>query len=357
MKTAKPTFRQRVINAAAAVLKQDKEVGLLEVFQKLWFLEPVHVAEWKNGNEHLTPIEPHIQCGEKKFNDTIRIFHEWVQEQELEPFEFLYLRNGRNGAEPLQVTRDDNHQREMMYRTHFRPKGLSNKQKQKIESKANKVPDLKVFVLTSDESECVECEAKLLRGDFLFLEKKEVLCLSCADLDHLEFLPSGDAAMTRRSKKHSSLAAIVVQFNRRRKRYERQGILVTSEAITKAETECFADADVRAERREKDAKRRKQDDAELVKNMTTVICQQYPGCSVQEANEIARQTAVRGSGRVGRSSAGRALEVNAIKLAVRAWVRHQHTDYDALLMKGVERHEARRMISETMEAVLASWAE
>lgn len=36
------------------------------------------------------------------------------------------------------------------------------------------------------------------------------LCLGCADVDHLEFLPSGDAAVTRRTSKHSHLDSYAV---------------------------------------------------------------------------------------------------------------------------------------------------
>ena len=61
------------------------------------------------------------------------------------------------------------------------------------------------------------------------------LCLACADLDHLEFLPSGDAALTRRSRKYSKLAAVVLKFSKARKRYERKGLLVEQQAIAKAE--------------------------------------------------------------------------------------------------------------------------
>ena len=64
------------------------------------------------------------------------------------------------------------------------------------------------------------------------LEKERgALCLECADLDHLEFLPSGDAALTRRASTHSRLKAVVVQFSRARRRYERQGVLIESEAL------------------------------------------------------------------------------------------------------------------------------
>ena len=71
------------------------------------------------------------------------------------------------------------------------------------------------------------------------------MCLACADMEHLVFLPSGDAAVTRRAKKHSTLSAVVLKWNRARKRYERQGLLVESEALEQAEKECLADAEVR----------------------------------------------------------------------------------------------------------------
>jgi hypothetical protein len=40
---------------------------------------------------------------------------------------------------------------------------------------------------------------------------------------------------------------------------------------------------------------------------------------------------------------------------VRASVRHLDTEYDALLMAGVARHEARTRVAAVIEGVLASW--
>jgi hypothetical protein len=65
---------------------------------------------------------------------------------------------------------------------------------------------------------------------------------------------------------------------------------------------------------------------------------------------------LRGSGRVGRSAAGRSLDEEALTLAVVASVRHEDTDYDLLLMSGISRHEARDQIRETVDRVLASWS-
>jgi hypothetical protein len=63
----------------------------------------------------------------------------------------------------------------------------------------------------------------------------------------------------------------------------------------------------------------------------------------------------RSSGRVGRSAAGRALEENAVTLAVVASIRHENTPYDELLMAGVARSEARDQIREQLDQVLESW--
>ena len=63
-------------------------------------------------------------------------------------------------------------------------------------------------------------------GDLLIMDDAGPLCLACADTDHLVFLPSGEAALTRRAKKASGLSAVVVRWSRTRKRYERQGLLV-----------------------------------------------------------------------------------------------------------------------------------
>ena len=68
------------------------------------------------------------------------------------------------------------------------------------------------------------------------MPRRSRLCMY-AVLDHLVYLGRGDAALTRRARKYSSLAAVVVRFSRARKQYERQGILVEPEALHRAEGE------------------------------------------------------------------------------------------------------------------------
>jgi hypothetical protein len=79
-----------------------------------------------------------------------------------------------------------------------------------------------------------------------------------------------------------------------------------------------------------DAQRRAGEDLELQAQMAEEIVRLFPGCPPERAQLIARHASVRGSGRVGRSAAGRALEPEALELAVAAAVRHDDTRYDEL---------------------------
>ncbi len=246
-------------------------------------------------------------------------------------------------------------EREKFYHTHYAPPDLSARKTQHLAEKLTKPPDLVVFEKVSEEGNCSECGAELLRGNFLFVEKGQPLCLACADLDHLVFLPTGDMALSRRARKHSPLLAVVVRFSRTRKRYERQGLLVTHVALVKAEEECAADAPERAARRAQAAVHRETEDVRLVLSVTQAIVEQFPSCPPGQARAIAEHTTLRGSGRVGRSAAGRALDRHAVELAVIAHIRHEHTNYDELMMKGIERLDARGLVREQIEQVLAGW--
>jgi hypothetical protein len=187
------------------------------------------------------------------------------------------------------------------------------------------------------------------------MEAEQPLCLACAALSDLEYLAAGDTALTRRATKYSERVAIVVRFSRARKRYERQGILIETAALEKAEHECVQDADARVASRLRAAEQRREQDRTLVLQMTRQIGMLFPGCPPSERAAIAEHTALRGSGRVGRTQAGRALEAPALTAAVVAAVRHQHTDYDDLLAKGVDRAQAREQVAATIEGTLEAW--
>ncbi len=187
------------------------------------------------------------------------------------------------------------------------------------------------------------------------LEDGAPRCLDCADLGHLVFLPRGDTALTRRSREESALSAVVVRFNRRKGRYERQGVLVEEAGLARAERRCLADAEARRRRRVRDAAWRTAQDMRFTDAFAAEIRRLFPGCPAARARAIAEHASARGSGRVGRSAAGRALSDSAVISAVVASVRHVDTPYDQLLMSGVARHEARRRIAAGVETVLRGW--
>ncbi len=217
-----------------------------------------------------------------------------------------------------------------------------------------KAAELVVFIVRRETS-CAECQDCIGKGEFLRVENGTPLCLACADLDHLTFLPSGDATLTRRATKHSPLRAVVTRWSNTRKRYERKGILVTSAAIDAAEADCDADAPDRARQREQAAERREVADLAYQQTVATTILKLFPSCPPQEAGRIAAWTCQKHSGRVGRSAAAKQLDAHALLLAVQAHVRHNHTPYDALLMRHGDRNAARASVREAIDAVLARW--
>jgi len=215
--------------------------------------------------------------------------------------------------------------------------------------------DLKVFISTRD-STCDECGEELGRHAWITLDQdKGALCLACADLDHLVFLPAGDAALTRRARKYSTLSAVVLKWSRARKRYERQGLLVEDKAIGQAEQECLADSEARARRREREATRRTELDRQYVEEFAGRVRELFPGCPPGREVSIAEHACLKYSGRVGRSAAAKSLDENAIRLAVVAHVRHVETDYDTLLASGYDRHEARSAVETAVSRVLSQW--
>lgn len=214
--------------------------------------------------------------------------------------------------------------------------------------------DIVIFEILK-ASECSECGEELWKGSFLRMENDKPLCLSCADLDHLEFLPRGDAALTRRSRKYSSLAAVVVRFSRARGRYERQGLLVEPTAVKRAEKECLSDEEQRRVAREKSMVLRERAEEHYIKQFAQRIRSLYPGCPPDEAEAIATHTCEKYSGRIGRSADAKRLDDEAVDLAVKAHVRHMHTEYDLLLARAWERAEARAAIAEKVARVIDRW--
>lgn len=221
-----------------------------------------------------------------------------------------------------------------------------------MESKKNR--DLLVFIVRRD-TKCSECGEELWTGSFLHLKKDKALCLSCADLGHLEYLPSGNPTLTRRSTKHSKIHAKVLKWSQTRKRYERQGILVETKAIEQAMGECEADAQIREFRREREKIKREEKDQKFIEEYADHIRKLFPGCPASVEFKIADHACQKYSGRVGRSAAAKEFDPQAITLAVQAHIRHEYTNYDELWMSGWERFEARDSVRSQVDEILRQW--
>jgi len=243
-------LEERVVQAAEAALADHDYVSALDILLGLGWLAPVHVEDWRKGR--VPCLEDVIQAGLGKVSRSMAIFRGWAQARGLTPSETAYLVRTRGPRRELRFSKSGDPGIEKAYRTHYVSPALSDAKRARLREKLSQPPELIVFSTLRD-SQCAECGAKLPQGSFLFMEGGQPLCLACADLDHLVYLPRGDAALTRRARKHSALAAVVVRFSRARKRYERQGLLVEDSALAKAEEERLSDEALRARRREREA--------------------------------------------------------------------------------------------------------
>jgi hypothetical protein len=343
---------RRVIQAAEAALAHHQYVSTIDVLSGMGLLPPTRLEDWRKGRVDF--LERVIQGNLRKISAAMATFRRWAREKKLEPSETRYTRQTRGATVDLRFSKSGDPGIEKSYRTHYVSPALSERKKQQINERFERAERPVVFQIISD-SRCTECGAELSRGSFLSMEAQQPLCLPCAHLDNLEYLPAGDAALTRRAAKYGERKTVVVRFSRSRGRYERQGILVETAALEKAEQECALDADERARARARGATARLKQDGELVVRMKEQITTLFPGCPPKEAAAIAGHAAVRGSGRVGRTAAGRNLEEQALTAAVTAAVRHTHTSYDSLLTSGLDRALARERVADQVRGILAAW--
>jgi hypothetical protein len=324
----------------------------IDVLVGMGLLPVSRVEDWRKGR--VDSLERVIQGNLEKISFSMAAFRRWAEAKGLRPSETRYVRTTRAGTVELRFSESGDASIEKRYRTHFVSAALPERKREKIEQRLGQAPKLVVFEILRD-SQCSECATALPEGSFLVIEAEQPLCLACTRLGDLEFLPAGDTALTRRAGKYSERSAVVVRFGRSRGRYERQGILVEQAALEKAERECVEDAEERVAARLRAAETRGEQDRELVRLMMERLADLFPGCPRGEIREIAAHTAARGSGRVGRTAAGRNLEERALTAAAIAAIRHRRTNYDSLLAGGVDRGLARERVADKVEEVLDGW--
>lgn len=205
------------------------------------------------------------------------------------------------------------------------------------------------------EGDCAHCAAPLCQSAFVTFKNNAIACVKCGGLENLEFLPSGNTALTRRATALSEVKYVVLKFSRARKRYERQGILARPEILDQASRECEADDAARAAKRQASSARRDKQDAAHLAAFAARIRELYPSTPPGVEHEIAAHACRKHSGRIGRAAFAKELAPESIHLAVRAHIRHHHTPYDRLMSSGADRADALLLVTARIEETIQRW--
>ncbi len=235
----------RVRRVARQALAERQHVTPVDVLLGLRWLEPSHLDEWRQGRAPY--LEQVMQVSPVKVVEAMAELRHWAQESALTPCETTPLARTRDHRQ-LRFSAGDDPSVEQAYRTLWVSPELSERRRESLIEQQNRPPDL-VAVAARKPWTCTECRADFDPGAVLIMEDAGPRCMGCAELGHLEYLPAGDAALTRRATKLSQVSVVVVRWSPARKRYERQGILAEPQAIDQAEAECLADRDARENRR------------------------------------------------------------------------------------------------------------
>ncbi|MPZ57947.1 MAG: hypothetical protein GEU91_15900 [Rhizobiales bacterium] len=222
-------LRERVIKAAEAALAARNEVSPIDVLVGIGWLDPGAVNRWRQGQADC--LEGAVQTRPDRIAEAMNLFHSWAADKGLVPRQTAYVAQ-QPRRQTLRFSANGDPAIETLYRTHWVSGELSERKRERLAEKANRAPELVVIEPLNDEWKCHRCGGS---GNFLIMENPGPACLRCAGLDDLEFLPAGDALLTRRAKAKAGRYAVVVRFSHSRRRYERQGLLIEPQALAQAQ--------------------------------------------------------------------------------------------------------------------------
>lgn len=214
-----------------------------------------------------------------------------------------------------------------------------------------------VYLTKKETLSCQRCKRPVKLGEKFVAESEEHrgTCFNCSPYTKSAFLEPGDAAMTRRSKKHSNHCGVLFAWNKRRKRFERKGQYVEAEAIELARKECEADQEKRAKSNAKAAIKREAEDKIYIAAFSKAIKLRYPNCPENREVEIAAHACEKHSGRVGRTANAKQFDEEMIDRAVEAHIRHAETNYDNQFNKGKTKRAIRSEVKQDINVVLKKW--
>lgn len=225
------TLAERVARAAEASLAAQNYASAIDVLVGIGWLDPGAVARWRQGQ--VDYLERLVQTNLSRISEAMESFRAWAAVKGLNPSETAYVAR-QPGRPMLRFSKSGDPTIERLYRTHWVAPQLSEGKRERLVEKANRPPELVVIQPLNHEWACHRCGGT---GHLLIMESQGPACLRCAGLDDLEFLPAGDALLTRRAKARSEKWAVVVRFSRSRRRYERQGLLVERQVLAEARHE------------------------------------------------------------------------------------------------------------------------
>ncbi|HLH97396.1 MAG TPA: hypothetical protein VKW08_19985 [Xanthobacteraceae bacterium] len=224
-------LNDRGSKAAEATLAARKYVSPIDVLVGIGLLDPGTVKRWQQGR--IDYLESAVQANLPRISEAMKLFRSWASAKGLTPSETSHIARTPS-RQPLRFSKSGNPTIEKLYRTHWISGELSDKKQERLAERTSRAPELVVIQPLSDTWKCHRCSGS---GDLLIMENAGPACLGCAGLSDLEFLPAGDALLTRQAKAKSPRHAVVVRFSKRRRRYERQGLLVEPRALAKAQRE------------------------------------------------------------------------------------------------------------------------
>jgi hypothetical protein len=225
----------RVRQAAEAALSSKEHVSAIDVLIGIGWLAPSNVDAWRQ--KRIDYLEQAINANLSRISEAMHLFRSWAAAKGLVPSETDYVAR-QPGRPALRFSKSGDARIERQYRTHWISPKLQEKARQRLEEKMSRPPELVAIVPLRPDWKCHRCGRG---GDLLMMEPPGPCCLACAGFADLEYLPRGNAKLTKRVAKLSTRLLVVVRFSRSRKRYERQGLLIEPRTLRAARKELGVD--------------------------------------------------------------------------------------------------------------------
>ena len=181
--TSAPDLQRRVEAAAAAALARHKFVTPVDVCVGIGWLHTSNVEDWRR--RRVDDLEYFLPVHDDRLNDLIMYLHQWAEAHGLTRTETDYVPATRD-RHPLRFFANGDPLKEAAWRSRWISAKVPAAQRERIANRQAAPPDLIVVQPVKDWT-CAECGGT---GNLLIMDGTGPLCLTCADMDHLMFLPA-----------------------------------------------------------------------------------------------------------------------------------------------------------------------